>query len=620
MNVVSVENLTKSYGEKLLFRDISFGIAYGQRIALIAGNGSGKSTLLKIILGQEIPDSGKVTFRQDVSVGYMEQEPRFEEGKSVYDTLFYTSSPVQHAYTRYTQANESGNKEELEKAILQMDALQAWDYESKVSQILTRLQINWLKQPVESLSGGQLKRLALARVLLQEPKLLILDEPTNHLDIDMIEWLENYVVRNNCTLFLVTHDRYFLDSICTDIYELDAQTIYRYQGNFAYFVEKKAQREAAEQSELEKNKNLYRRELEWMRKMPRARGTKSKSRKEDFYELQDKISGKRVEDTLQLQVKMNRIGGKILEMKKVYKAYGETTILKGFDYTFRKGERLGIVGKNGSGKSTFLNLITGLEQPDSGKINLGETIITGYFSQKGLKLNEEKRVIEVVKEIADVIPLGDGSKLSAAEFLRLFRFPSEMHYTYVSRLSGGEKKRLYLLTVLIRNPNFLILDEPTNDLDLLTLSTLEEFLLHYPGCLIIVSHDRYFMDKLTDHLLVFEGNGQVTGYTGTYTAFRESRKVEEKKQQQTVKSTIQESVSAKKTAEKLTFNEKFELEQLSKQLPELEEKKESLLREMETAASDHEKLQTISVQIQELSDEIDTKTMRWFELSEKEGT
>lgn len=620
MNVVSVENLTKSYGEKLLFRDISFGIAYGQRIALIAGNGSGKSTLLKIILGQEIPDSGKVTFRQDVSVGYMEQEPRFEEGKSVYDTLFYTSSPVQHAYTRYTQANESGNKEELEKAILQMDALQAWDYESKVSQILTRLQINWLKQPVESLSGGQLKRLALARVLLQEPKLLILDEPTNHLDIDMIEWLENYVVRNNCTLFLVTHDRYFLDSICTDIYELDAQTIYRYQGNFAYFVEKKAQREAAEQSELEKNKNLYRRELEWMRKMPRARGTKSKSRKEDFYELQDKISGKRVEDTLQLQVKMNRIGGKILEMKKVYKAYGETTILKGFDYTFRKGERLGIVGKNGSGKSTFLNLITGLEQPDSGKINLGETIITGYFSQKGLKLNEEKRVIEVVKEIADVIPLGDGSKLSAAEFLRLFRFPSEMHYTYVSRLSGGEKKRLYLLTVLIRNPNFLILDEPTNDLDLLTLSTLEEFLLHYPGCLIIVSHDRYFMDKLTDHLLVFEGNGQVTGYTGTYTAFRESRKVEEKKQQQTVKSTIQESVSAKKTAEKLTFKEKFELEQLSKQLPELEEKKESLLREMETAASDHEKLQTISVQIQELSDEIDTKTMRWFELSEKEGT
>lgn len=620
MNVVSVENLTKSYGEKLLFRDISFGIAYGQRIALIAGNGSGKSTLLKIILGQEIPDSGKVTFRQDVSVGYMEQEPRFEEGKSVYDTLFYTSSPVQHAYTRYTQANESGNKEELEKAILQMDALQAWDYESKVSQILTRLQINWLKQPVESLSGGQLKRLALARVLLQEPKLLILDEPTNHLDIDMIEWLENYVVRNNCTLFLVTHDRYFLDSICTDIYELDAQTIYRYQGNFAYFVEKKAQREAAEQSELEKNKNLYRRELEWMRKMPRARGTKSKSRKEDFYELQDKISGKRVEDTLQLQVKMNRIGGKILEMKKVYKAYGETTILKGFDYTFRKGERLGIVGKNGSGKSTFLNLITGLEQPDSGKINLGETIITGYFSQKGLKLNEEKRVIEVVKEIADVIPLGDGSKLSAAEFLRLFRFPSEMHYTYVSRLSGGEKKRLYLLTVLIRNPNFLILDEPTNDLDLLTLSTLEEFLLLYPGCLIIVSHDRYFMDKLTDHLLVFEGNGQVTGYTGTYTAFRESRKVEEKKQQQTVKSTIQESVSAKKTAEKLTFKEKFELEQLSKQLPELEEKKESLLREMETAASDHEKLQTISVQIQELSDEIDTKTMRWFELSEKEGT
>ncbi len=620
MNVVSVENLTKSYGEKLLFRDISFGIAYGQRIALIAGNGSGKSTLLKIILGQEIPDSGKVTFRQDVSVGYMEQEPRFEEGKSVYDTLFYTSSPVQHAYTRYTQANESGNKEELEKAILQMDALQAWDYESKVSQILTRLQINWLKQPVESLSGGQLKRLALARVLLQEPKLLILDEPTNHLDIDAIEWLENYVVRNNCTLFLVTHDRYFLDSICTDIYELDAQTIYRYQGNFAYFVEKKAQREAAEQSELEKNKNLYRRELEWMRKMPRARGTKSKSRKEDFYELQDKISGKRVEDTLQLQVKMNRIGGKILEMKKVYKAYGETTILKGFDYTFRKGERLGIVGKNGSGKSTFLNLITGLEQPDSGKINLGETIITGYFSQKGLKLNEEKRVIEVVKEIADVIPLGDGSKLSAAEFLRLFRFPSEMHYTYVSRLSGGEKKRLYLLTVLIRNPNFLILDEPTNDLDLLTLSTLEEFLLLYPGCLIIVSHDRYFMDKLTDHLLVFEGNGQVTGYTGTYTAFRESRKVEEKKQQQTVKSTIQESVSAKKTAEKLTFKEKFELEQLSKQLPELEEKKESLLREMETAASDHEKLQTISVQIQELSDEIDTKTMRWFELSEKEGT
>lgn len=625
MNLLSVENLSKSYGDKDLFAGISFGIEHGQRVALVARNGAGKTTLLNILMKKEIPDVGQVTFRNDVRVSFLEQEPVFVKTDTVYHALFKSGNEMQKAISEYEIALEkqeeeptAQNEQRLHDAMMRVDALDAWNYEVKVKQILFSLKIRHLDQLVSSLSGGELKRLALARVMIEEPQLLIMDEPTNHLDLDMIEWMEEYFTRNDISLLVVTHDRYFLDNVCTDILELDQGSLFRYQGNYEYFIRKKAEREMNEASELDKNRNIFRRELEWMRKMPKARTTKSKSRIDSFYDLEDAVSGKKKQDDLKLSVKMNRIGGKILELKKVYKGFGEKQLLKSFDYTFKKGERIGVVGKNGVGKTTFLNILAGLEQPDSGKVNVGETIVFGYYSQKGMVMKEDKRVIEVVKDIAEMIPLGDGTKMPASAFLTLFQFPPEMQYTFVSRLSGGEKKRLYLLTVLMKNPNFLILDEPTNDLDLITLNTLEQFLAEFQGCLILVSHDRYFMDKLADQLFVFEGQGQVKGFIGKYSEYRDIQKAQLKLDKQ---NSVQAVVAApakvsEKKAVKMSFKEKFEFETLEKELPELEKKKEALTAELISGINDHAVLQKIAENLALVNSEIDSKTLRWLELSE----
>jgi ATP-binding cassette subfamily F protein uup len=627
MNLLSVENLSKAYGDKQLFSNIGFGIEHGQRIALVARNGAGKSTLLNILNGKDIADTGIVTFRNGIRVSFLEQEPAFNANDTVYHALFHSDNEMQKAISNYEIAlekHEENPSEEnqalLEKAMQQIEAHDAWNYETKVKQILSSLNIHHLEQKVSSLSGGERKRLALARVLIEEPQLLIMDEPTNHLDLDMIEWLETYFVRNDVSLLVVTHDRYFLDNVCTDILEIDNSKLHRYKGNYEYFIEKKAEREFNEAQELDRAKNLFRRELEWVRKMPRARGTKSKSRVDAFNKLNESLSGRKKQQELRLAVKMSRIGGKILELKKVSKKHGEKIILKGFDYTFKKGERIGIAGKNGVGKTTFLNIITGLEQADSGKVNVGETIVFGYYSQKGMLLNNDKRVIEVIKDVGEYIPMGDGTKLSAGQLLQLFQFSPEMQYTYISKLSGGEKKRLYLLTVLMKNPNFLILDEPTNDLDLITLSTLEQFLLDFPGCLIIVSHDRYFMDKLADELFILTGNGDVKIFVGSYTDYRELEKEEEKKE---AKAEIQREIKASQPEvvpvegkRKLSYKEKFEFETLEKEIDKLEKQKAVMVEQINNPDTTHEELVRLSIEIGKTSKLLDEKQLRWLELSE----
>ncbi len=626
MNLLSVENLSKSYSDKQLFTNISFGIEHGQRVALVARNGAGKSTLLRILSKDDIADKGIVTFRNDVNISFLEQEPVFRPNDTVYQALFHSGNAMQKAISSYEIALEKHeedpspqNQKLLEKAMEQIEIEDAWNYENKVKQILTSLNIHHLEQQVSSLSGGEKKRLAVARVLIEEPQLLIMDEPTNHLDLDMIEWLENYFVRNDVSLLVVTHDRYFLDNVCTDILELDNGNLYRYRGNYEYFIEKKAEREFNESKELERANNLFRRELEWVRKMPRARGTKSKSRIDAFNKLDESLSGRKKQSDLQLSVKMSRIGGKILELKKVTKSHGEKAILKGFDYTFKKGERIGIAGKNGAGKTTFLNIITGAEQPDSGKVNVGETIVFGYYSQKGIPIKEDKRVIEVIKEIGDFIPMGDGTKMTASQLLLLFQFSAEMQYTFVSKLSGGEKKRLYLLTVLMKNPNFLILDEPTNDLDLITLSTLEQFLLDFQGCLIIVSHDRYFMDKLADELFILTGDGNVKIYNGKYSDFREEEKEEkriEAQQKTKEENTTIAAPIATKPKQKASYKEKFEFETLEKEIAKLEKQKTVLTEELDNADINHEDLMRASKEFGEITRLLDEKQMRWLELSE----
>lgn len=639
MNLLSVENLYKSYGDKQLFSGISFGIEQGQRAALVARNGAGKSTLLNILAGKDIADSGNVTFRNDVAVSFLEQEPVFNLDDTVYHALFHSENDMQKAISAYEIAlekqeddNSPENQKELAKAIEMVEAQDAWNYETKVKQILSSLNIHHLEQKVSSLSGGERKRLALARVLIEEPQLLIMDEPTNHLDLDMIEFLENYFIRNDVSLLLVTHDRYFLDNVCTDILELDNAKLYRYRGNYEYFIEKKAERELNESKELEKTKNLYRRELEWVRRMPKARTTKSKARVDQFNKLNESLSGRKKQEELKLQVKMSRIGGKILELKKIRKSYGQKIILDGFDYTFKKGERIGIAGKNGTGKTTFLNIITGQEQPDYGKINVGETIVFGYYSQKGIELKEDKRVIEVVKDVGEYIPMGDGTKLLPSQLLQLFQFPPEMQYTYVSKLSGGERKRLYLLTVLMKNPNFLILDEPTNDLDLITLSTLEQFLLDFQGCLLMVSHDRYFMDKLADQLFILEGNGVVKTYLGSYTDYREEEKEKKKRQNydsSDSKITLitdknqdnqknQKNHSSDVIKRKMTNKERFEFQNLDKEIVTLEKQKAELTAKLASGITDHKELLEISGKLGEVSRLLDEKQLRWLELSEFE--
>lgn len=621
MHYVSVENLAKSYGIQPLFQGISFHIEEGDKIALVARNGSGKSTLLRILAGKEFADAGKVWVNKDVDVVLFEQEPQFDENKSVLDNIFFHNHPVIKAIKEFEVISEENDVDRLTEAIVKMDELGAWDFDAKVKQILGKLNIHHLQQPVKTLSGGQRKRVALAKTLIDigfEHKhvLLIMDEPTNHLDVEMVEWLEHYLDKENVTLLLVTHDRYFLDAVCEEIWELEGSNLYVHKGDYENFLEKKAARIENENASIDKARNTYRRELEWMRKQPKARTTKSKSRQDNFYEVEKKAK-QRVEDQqLELQMKMNRLGGKVVEMKKVYKNFGDKIILKGFDYTFSKGERIGVVGKNGAGKSTFINIIQGIENPDSGKINVGDTVIFGNYSQQGLVVKEDMRVIEFVKNIAENFPLASGGSLTAAQFLQLFLFDPDKQYTYISKLSGGEKRRLHLLSILFRNPNFLVLDEPTNDLDLPTLSVLENFLSEFPGCLLIVSHDRYFMDRLVDHLFVFEGDGVIRDFPGNYTQYRQEQSKGENKpapKQEAIQSAPPAPAMNKR---QLSFKEKREFESLEKELGELAKEKDMITEKLNSSNLPFEEVQQLANRIGEIAQLLDEKEMRWLELSE----
>jgi ATP-binding cassette subfamily F protein uup len=621
MHYVSAENLGKSYGIKPLFENISFHISEGDKIALVARNGSGKSTLLKIIAGKEFPDQGKLWVNKEVDLAFFEQEPRLEEKATVLDNIFHIAHPVINVIKEYEAAVDAGDDQEIGKMLVRMDEAGAWDFDSKVKQILGKLNIHQLQQQVSTLSGGQKKRIALAKTLIDigfEHKhvLLIMDEPTNHLDLEMVEWLEHYLNKENVTLLLVTHDRYFLDAVCEEVWELENSNLYFHKGDYENFLEKKAQREESDAASVDKARNLYRKELEWMRKQPKARTTKSKSRIDNFYEVEKKAKQQLNDQQLQLQSKMNRLGGKTVELKKVYKSFGEKIILKGFDYTFKKGERVGVVGKNGAGKSTFINILQGLETADSGKVNIGDTVIFGNYAQSGLEIKEDMRVIEFVKDIAENFPLAGGGTLSAAQFLNLFLFPPEQQYTYISKLSGGEKRRLHLLSILFTNPNFLILDEPTNDLDLPTLSVLENFLLDFQGCLVIVSHDRYFMDRLVDHLFVFEGQGEVRDFPGNYGRFREWEKQNESLSQVEKKIEEPREVQPAIVRRKLSYKEQREFDMLEKEIAALESEKTVITQKLSSSSLPFEELQGLSERIVQLNELIDMKELRWLELSE----
>ncbi len=632
MHYVSAENLSKSYGVKPLFQALSFHISEGDKIALVARNGSGKSTLLKIIAGSETADEGKVWVNKDVDVALFEQEPQLDEKATTLDNIFHLAHPVLNIIKQYEALLENADDsaayhQRLTDTIIKMDSLGAWDFDAKVKQIMGKLKIHHLNQPVSTLSGGQRKRIALARTLIDigfEHKhvLLIMDEPTNHLDVEMVEWLEHYLNKENVTLLLVTHDRYFLDNVCSEVWEMEGSNLYIHKGDYENFLEKKAAREESEAASIDKARNLYRKELEWMRKQPKARTTKSKSRQDAFYEVEKKAKQQMLDQQVQLQSKMNRLGGKTVEMKKVYKSFGDKAILKGFDYTFKKGERVGVVGKNGAGKSTFINIIQGLEAADSGKINVGDTVVFGNYSQLGLQVKEDMRVIEYVKGIAENFPLANGGSLSAAQFLQLFLFSPEQQYTYISKLSGGEKRRLHLLTILFRNPNFLILDEPTNDLDLPTLSVLENFLLDFAGCLLIVSHDRYFMDRLVDHLFVFEGEGVISDYPGNYSQYREWQKQQEESEAagkiKSEEKAKAEGVKLAPAKKKMSYKEQREFETLGVELPRLEKERTELTEKMSAPDLSFEKLQQFSQRINEINSLIDEKEMRWLELSENQ--
>jgi len=623
MHYVSAEGLAKSFGSGLLFENINFNIAEGDKIALVARNGFGKSTLLKMLAGKETPGEGTLWIHKDVTVALFEQEPKFEEDKTVLENIFHRQHPIIFAIKEYEDAVDSNDANDLARALIKMDEMSAWDFESKVKQILGKLNIHHLQSKISELSGGQRKRVALAQTLIDtgfehKHTLLVMDEPTNHLDIEMVEWLEYYLNKENVTLLLVTHDRYFLDAVVNEVWEIDNGKIYTYKGDYENFLEKKAARWENEQANIDKAKNLYRRELEWMRKQPKARTTKSKSRIDAFAGTEQKAK-QRLQDTqLKLQVKMSRLGGKIAEMKKVYKTYGDEIILKGFDYTFNKGERIGIIGKNGTGKTTFLDILQGHKKADSGKVNVGDTVVFGNFSQQGLEIKEDMRVIEYVKSFAESFPLAKSGSISASQFLELFLFPPEKQYTYLSALSGGEKKRLQLLTVLFRNPNFLVLDEPTNDLDLPTLQVLENFLEDFPGCLLIVSHDRYFMDKLVDHLFVFEGNGVVKDFPGNYTQYRLEEKTDDgwKLVEDGKKVSQAANPDVATATRRLSYKEKREFEQLEKEIADLEAEKQNIEEQLSNPDAPFEKLNLLSHRINAITNELHQKEMRWLELSE----
>lgn len=618
---LQVENLTKSFGDLVLFHDISFGIAEGQHIGLIAKNGSGKTTLLNILAGKEGYDDGKITFRRDLRVGYLEQSPQYPGELTVLEACFYHGTPVVQLIKEYELCMETEGNPGLEELLARMEQEKAWDYERRAKQILSQLKICDFSQQIKHLSGGQLKRVALANVLITEPDLLILDEPTNHLDSDMTEWLEEYLDKSRLSLLMVTHDRYFLDRVCSEIMEIDNRQVYFYKGNYSYYLEKRQERIDASNAETARANNLYRTELEWMRRMPQARGHKARYREEAFYEL-EKVAKRRVYDSrIELDVKASYIGSKIFEAEHLFKSFGGLKILDDFSYIFSRYEKMGIVGDNGTGKSTFIKILMGLEKPDSGRLDIGETVRFGYYSQEGLHFDERMKVIDVITDIAEVIELGDGRRLTASQFLQHFLFPPEVQYSYVYKLSGGERRRLYLCTVLMRNPNFLVLDEPTNDLDIVTLQVLEEYLQHFKGCVIVVSHDRYFMDKVVDHLLVFRGGGDIRDFPGNYSDYREWKQTKAEHDKKLVAKPKEEPVRRVRSDEKrrMTFKEWKEFEALEVEIAALEEEKKVIEEALCSGTLGVDELVEKSKRLPVLNEELDEKSMRWLELSEIEG-
>ena len=617
---LQVENLTKSFGDLVLFNGISFGIAEGQRIGLIAKNGSGKTTLLNILAGKEGYDEGKITFRRDLRVGYLEQSPKYPEELTVLEACFYHGNSTVELIKEYERCMETPGNPGMDELLVRMEHEKAWDYERRAKQILSQLKIRDFSQKIGHLSGGQLKRVALANILITEPDLLILDEPTNHLDLDMTEWLEEYLNRGSLSLLMVTHDRYFLDRVCSEIIEIDNRQLYSYKGNYSYYLEKRQERIEATNAEIARANNLYRTELEWMRRMPQARGHKARYREEAFYEL-EKVAKQRTYDAnVKLDVKASYIGSKIFEADHLCKRFGDLKILDDFSYIFARYEKMGIVGNNGTGKSTFIKILMGLEKPDSGTLDIGETVRFGYYSQEGLQFNEQMKVIDVITDIAEVIELGNGKRLTASQFLQHFLFTPETQHSYVYKLSGGERRRLYLCTVLMRNPNFLVLDEPTNDLDIVTLQVLEEYLQNFKGCVIVVSHDRYFMEKVVDHLLVFKGQGDIRDFPGNYSDYRDWKLAKAEHEKEAAKPKEEKTQRVRlNDKRRMTFKERKEFEQLEKEIAALEEEKKQIEEALCSGTLSVDELTEKSKRLPLLNDELDEKTMRWLELSEIEG-
>ena len=614
LNYLNVENISKSYGEVTLFKGITFSIHKGQKIAFIAKNGTGKTSILKIISGEDSSDSGNITYRKNIAVSFLSQDPKFDDSLTIEQSVFNSENPILKVIANYEKAIlNSEDEENYQKAFEEMELFQAWDFETQYKQILFKLKLDKINQKVGELSGGQKKRLSLANALINKPDLLVLDEPTNHLDLEMIEWLESYFAKENITLFMVTHDRYFLERVCNEILELDQGELHSYKGNYSYYLDKRKDRVERQAIEHGKVKQLFKKELSWMRKQPKARTTKSKSRIDDFKEIKQRAQQRRVEHEVQLELNMERLGTKIVELVKVSKSYEEKVILDQFNYMFQRGERVGIIGKNGTGKSTFLDILTGKTGPESGKIIIGDTVKFGYYTQNGIKVKEDQKVIDVVRDFGDFIPLKKGKQISAQQLLERFLFSRQKQYDFVEKLSGGERKRLYLCTVLIQNPNFLILDEPTNDLDIVTLNVLESFLLDFPGCVIVVSHDRYFMDKVVDHLLVFKGNGDVEDFPGNYSDYRSYEDSKPVFKKEPKKDKIWKGSSKNK----LSYNEEKELKNIETKIKSLVYKKKELEKEFVNDSLSQDKILLMSKELEKVINEINTREERWFELSSK---